>query len=279
MVLALLDGAADILISPHRSLHLVSWPAMKRDGRRLLESAAVALTPSLWSHLLLEPASARPSGIVAFGAPDGPVAEVLGWLPGAEQELAYAVEVFVDAGLASTAIVGPAATEQAFIDAVTRPTAPGTVLHLACHATTGSDGWVGGRPFLDGPADPLSAALVLTNGTISADELRRRALPFSEVVLGACSTGWRPTSVGEVELLADTALGLVASVIQAGASSVIASLPPAFDHAARDLLHQYHLNRIAGSPPASALCRAQASLLAAGRHAAASLVGFVAFGR
>lgn len=80
-ILALLDGATDILISPHRSLHLVSWPAMKWGGRRLLESTAVALTPSLWSHLLLEPAPARPSGVVAFGAPDGPVAEVLGGCP------------------------------------------------------------------------------------------------------------------------------------------------------------------------------------------------------
>lgn len=279
VVLALLDGATEILISPHGSLHLLSWPAIELGGRRLLEWSVVSLTPSLWSHLLLQPTPARPSGVVAFGAPAGPVAEVLGWLPGAEAELAVAVETFQTTGLPAVSMVGPAATEQAFFGAVAGATAPGTVLHLACHATTGSDGWVGGRPFLDGAEDPLSAALVLTNGSISADELRRRDLSFAEVILGACSTGWRPTSVGDVELLADTALGLVASVLQAGASSVIASIPPAFDDVAPDLMRLYHRYRLTGAPPAAALCRAQAELLAAGTHDPAAVVGFVAFGR
>ncbi len=278
-VLDLVDGASDVVISPHGLLHLLSWPAMKRRGVRLFESAAVSVTPSLWARSLLPPNSAVPAGVVAFGAPTGAVANRLERLESAENELRSTLALFEGHRLPTRSAIGPDATKQAFAGAMTAATAPGTVLHIACHATTGTDGTVQGRPFLDGPDDPLSAALVVADGVVSADDLRRQRLLFAEVVLSACSTGWRPAAVADVDLLADTALGLVASVLQAGASMVIASISPAFDEAAADLIQRFHANRLAGELPPLAICHAQRELLSSGTHDPAAFVGFAAFGR
>ena len=80
-------------------------------------------------------------------------------------------------------------------------------------------------------------------------------------------------------LAADSALGLVSSFIGAGATSVIASLPPVYDDAAPMVLQRYYQQRLAGQSPAAALCKAQAQLLAEGDLDLAAIVGYVAFGR
>ena len=278
-VSAMLDGAAHVIISPHGPLHLLPWAAIPLAGRRLLEGRAVSLVPSAWVLSTLPPPSGTPSGISCFGAPEGnAVLDRLGAIPGAAAELADLASLYERAGLTASAVTGAAATEQAFRDLVSRPVAPGTVLHVACHATTGPDGLVVGRPFLDGPEDPLAAALVLADAVLDADELRRLPLPFAEVVLSACSTGWRPTSVADVELAADSALGLVSSLLASGATSIVASLPRVDDEAAPTVLRRYHERRLAGEPPAVALCATQAALLGEGVLDPAVVLGFIAIG-
>lgn len=278
-VLELLDGATHLTVSPHGPLHLVAWPAMAWRGQRLLERVAVSVAPSLWSLALLGSTSPVPTAIVAFGAPEGPGMPPLGAIPGAGDELRAVVDQYAAVGLPATATTGAQATETAIRARMAQPIEPGAVLHLACHAMTGPDGAMRGRPFLDGPEDPLAAGLVLADGVLNADEIRRVRSPFAEVVLSACSTGWRPTEVASVGLIADSALGLVASFMQAGAGSVVASVPIVDDDAACVLLQRYHENRLRALPPATALCTAQRDLLAEGRFDATTIVGFAVHGR
>lgn len=275
----LLDGASDVIISPHGVLHLLPWPAIPLGGARLLEDRAVSLVPSVWTLSLLGPTPGPANGIVCFGAPEGDSMPPLGAIDGAAVELVDLGALYAGSGRTASVISGEDATEERLREVLSMPASAGTALHLACHAMTGSDGFIAGRPFLDGPADPLAAGLVLADGVLDANEVRRMRLQFAEVILSACSTGWRPTTVADVELAADSALGLVSSFIAAGATSVIASLPPVYDDAAPMVLQRYHQQRLAGRSPAAALCKAQAQLLAEGDLDLAAIVGYVAFGR
>ena len=273
-----LDGAPALVISPHGMLHLVPWAGLEWGGRRLLERSAVSLAPGLWALTLLAPAT-TPSGISTFGSPVHAPATGLDDLSGAADELVQVTALFAAAGLpAPEPIVGAGATEAAFRSlAPSAPGSPGRCLHVACHAVTGSDGRILGRPFLDGPDDPLAAGLVLTEGLVTADEIRRLRLPFTEVVLSACSTGWRPHAVGGIELLGDAALGLVAAFMEAGASSIVASTPLVDDDVAPALMVAYHQARLAGRRPAEALAAAQVEALEGG-VAPEKVVGFAVHG-
>ena len=58
-------AADSLLIAPHRSLHLLSWPALTFAGRRLFEHTAVGLVPNLTCMIdprrrLLDRAARRP---------------------------------------------------------------------------------------------------------------------------------------------------------------------------------------------------------------------------
>lgn len=281
-VIEFLDGAASLVISPHGALHLISWPALQLCGQRLLVDRAVSMTPSLWVQAQLSPAPTPPHGIVCLGDPAGELMPELGYIPHAATELRIVGDLYRAAERGTTSLTGTAATVAAFIALTDRldgqPAGQRLALHLACHATAGPDGIVGYRPFLDGPEDPLAACLILADGVVDADQVRRLRLPFAEVVLSACSTGWRPTRVDDVELVADNALGLVASFFAAGASTVVASLPPVEDAVAPEIFRRYHQNRLEGHSPSSALCATQASLLDEGHIEASQIVGFMAFG-
>src|SRR5262249_43921345 len=71
----------------------------------------------------------------------------------------------------------------------------GSVLHIVCPAAVAPD-------------EPLSSGLILTGSTLDAGEILQLGCGFPEVVLSACSTGWRPQTPHGLELAGDDALGL-----------------------------------------------------------------------
>src|SRR5439155_1921909 len=104
------------------------------------------------------------------------------------------------------------ATEAAFWELTGRDDAGQAVLHVACHGVLDAD-------------EPLSSGLLLTGSKVDAGELVTRRITTPEVVLSACSTGWRPQTTHGLELAGDDVLGLTASFLEAGARFVLVSVP------------------------------------------------------
>src|SRR5262249_44592943 len=131
--------------------------------------------------------------------------------------------------------------EDAFRDLVRLAGEGGTrgILHMACHGT-----------FVTG--EPLNSGLLLTGARVDAAELARMRLPFDEVILTACSTGRRPTAVGDVTLSGDDILGLPGALLEAGVTTVLVSITEAADGAARELAVRYHRHRLRGLRPLAA---------------------------
>jgi CHAT domain-containing protein len=144
-----------------------------------------------------------------------------------------------------------AATENAFWNMARGVTGRGNVLHMSCHGTIV-------------PNEPMSSGLLLYDSKVDAAEVARAALPFDEVVLSACSTGWRPAEVGDLVLDADEILGIPAGFLESGVNSVLVSISKAEGKAARALTTHYHRQRVAGNSPLFAFQSAQKYLLAQG---------------
>ena len=125
------------------------------------------------------------------------------------------------------------------------------VLHLSCHGTMVQ-------------SEPMNSGLLLFDSKLDAAEVASRPLPFDEVVLSACSTGWRPTNVAGMVLNADEILGIPGAFLEAGTRSVLVSISKAEDKAARALTTHYHRRRVAGDAPLKAMQAAQKQVLSAG---------------
>ncbi len=246
--------AGTLLVVPHGILHLLPWAAMTFAGTRLVQRTAVGVLPNLAALQLLDddpvaaPAQA-PSGAVLFGDPDYSGLDRYPPLSQAGPELDDLTGLYDDALLAPTRR-GPQATQDALLDLLDLPGSATAVLHVACHAT------------LD-VTEPLASGLVLTGATLDAAELIQRRCGFHDVVLSACSTGWRPQTAGGLALVGDDALGLVASFLEAGARSLVVSIPQAKDDVARAFSLAWHRHRRAGGTPVAAHCAAARELMAA----------------
>jgi CHAT domain-containing protein len=110
----------------------------------------------------------------------------------------------------------------------------------------------------------MSSGLLLADSKLDTAEVAAHRLPFDEVVLSACSTGWRPTKVADVPLNADEILGIPGAFLEAGARSVLVSIPKAEDRSAAALTTAYHRGRIAGQASLQAFQGAQRQLLVDG---------------
>lgn len=173
--------------------------------------------------------------------------------------------IYEEAGVALAApLLDDAATEKAFWDTARGVKGRGNLLHMACHGTIV-------------PNEPMSSGLLLCDSKVDAAEVARAALAFDEVVLSACSTGWRPAEVADLVLDADEILGIPAGFLESGADSVLVSISKAEGKAARALTTHYHRRRVAGDSPLHALRSAQKHLLAQGVPAGTWL-GFTLYG-
>jgi len=222
-------GEAALVLVPTGALHALPWAALPS-----LRGRPLVVSPSLsvWLNLARLPRSRRPKTAVIAG-------------PRLRHSAAEARDV---ASLLANPVVlqGRAATAKAALGAL-----DGAALaHLACHGHFRSD-------------SPLFSSLELADGPLNVYELQRLERPPEVVVLSACDLAVSGLHPG------DELLGFSAALLGMGTRTIIASVVPVPDAAARRLMLAFHRNLAAGEAPASALARAQAR---------AALAGFVCLG-
>lgn len=100
--------------------------------------------------------------------------------------------------------------------------------------------------------NPLFSSLRLRDGSLFAHEIEGRRLRASHVVLSACESGRVTVRRG------DEALGMTASLLSLGVSTVIAAGSPVPDEVAHSVMGDYHRNLAGGMDAASALAAATA---------------------
>jgi CHAT domain-containing protein len=257
-------SARSLVVIPHGLLHLVPWAGLVHEGKRLFERLPVAILPNLAAAVTDIPRS-RPRSATLLGVAHYPGFEKLGDLPNAPGEMTDIHGLYGEAGIA---VHGPLldedATEAAFWDIGKHVAGSGNLLHVSCHG-------------IIVPTEPMNSGLLLFDAKVDAAEVARAPLPFDEVVLSACSTGWRPSEVGDIVLTADEILGIPGGFLEAGVKSVLVSIPQAEGRAARALTTHYHRGRAAGDAPLLALQAAQKQMLQSGVRPCL-WVGFALYG-
>jgi CHAT domain-containing protein len=257
-------GADGLVVVPHGPLHLLPWPALACDGRRLFERCPVGVLPNLNCLVILGAIPARTPAIALLGAPSYQGLAGLAELPLAAEELFTAAQIFGDRVIGTW--VGGDATQEAYRNVLANPAGAHGILHLACHGDM-----VAG--------DPENSGLLLSDARLDASDIARRKIQFDEVVLSSCASGYRPTRVGGIELTADDMVGVPGAFLEAGARSVLVSIPPARDDAALAFMTLYYEHRAEDQPPMQALREAQLAMLSAGDYPAHLWAGFVLYGR
>jgi CHAT domain-containing protein/tetratricopeptide (TPR) repeat protein len=266
---ALLDdalSAESVVVIPHGGLHLLPWAGLGYKGRRLFDYCPVAVLPNLSCVMTLQTPPGPPPRVALIGAPTYQPGSGIAPLPWAEAELNAIADLYeARAGVVGVPMIRSLATEQGFRQLASAELATGAVLHVACHGT-----------FETG--EPMNSGLLLADGRLDTADLSRMRLPFNEVVLSACSTGFRPTEVQDVPLSGDDVLGLPAALLEAGARALLVSIPPARDDATLALMTLYHEHRAAGQSPLRSLRSAQLAMMATALYPAYLWIGFTLYG-
>jgi hypothetical protein len=236
LVAPLLDavGDAPLVIVPTGALHALPWGALPSFRGR-----PVTVAPSLSTWLDLHTRSRRRTGRTALVA--GPR------LRHASREVRDLAASRSDA----TVLTGKEATVEATLAALDGA----SLAHVACHGRFRAD-------------SPLFSALELADGPLTALDLQRLKRAPDLLVLSACDVALSKRHPG------DELLGLSAALIAAGTRTIVASVVPVPDAAARRLMLDFHRHVAAGAPPATALAAAQADL----RRDRSALAGFVCLG-
>jgi CHAT domain-containing protein len=255
-----------LVVSPHGSLHLLPWGGLTFKSKRLFEHVPIGIVPNLSCvpSLMTRP-SVSPK-MALMSPPDYSLLEGLSNLPGAERECEQIEKLYDEkCRLVGKALHGDEVTEEGFWSFARMAESKDGILHMACHGIIDFE-------------DPLHSGLLLSRTRIDASEIAMSSLPFDEVVLSACSTGWRPTHVKEVALSGDDILGLPGALLEAGVRSVLVSIPPADDEAGCAFMTRYHVHRLSGKSPLLALRATQMEMLREGLHDPAKWIGFTAYG-
>ena len=240
-------SADSLLVAPHGALHLLPWASIVFGGRRLFERVPVGVIPNLTCALALETPLVAAPRVALAGLATYPGLSNLGDLPGVGREL-DAVASMYSGRLLAPPLRDGAATEAAVRALAARDDAAGAILHLACHGTLDLQ-------------DPLSSGVLMIDGKIDAAEWAQMRLHYDEVVLSACSTGWRPMDAGRIKLRGDDILGLPGALLEAGARAIVVSIPEASDIGTEMFMTAYHRRRATGTPPLAAFCQTQRELL------------------
>jgi len=258
--------AKSLILVPHGLLHLVPWAGLLHKNERLFEHLPVGILPNLNAFLAMPEDLCKPNLVFMVGVSTYPGLESkLGDLPSVRGEMEDINSIYTKADVAvTTPLLDDTATEQAFWKTIRNVKGHGNVLHMSCHGTIV-------------PKEPMNGGLLLHDSKLDAAEIARARLPFDEVVLSACSTGWRPFEVDSLVLDADEILGIPAGFLESGVNSVLVSIPKAEGKTARTLTTQYHKQRIAGNSPLVAFQNAQKYLLAQGEPPS-KWIGFTLYG-
>ena len=253
-----------LLVVPHGELHLVPWAGLEvSQGERVFERTTVGLLPNLTALTVLD-IDAEPSRVALIGDPDRSGLRGVPELPEAGVEIDEIAALY-PGRLLSKPLRRRAATERAFWGLADRAGADAAVLHVVCHGDVDA-------------TEPLASGLVFTDSRVEAAEVAMRRLPFRDVVLSACSTGWRPDRAEELPLTGDDALGVVAAFLEAGARFVLASVPQVLDQAGRAFATAWHRHRLTGVSPLEAVRATQLELLERSDLPVRSWVGIAGYG-
>ena len=244
--------AESLVVCPHRALHLVPWPVLLHRGKRLFQRLPVGVMPSANACLLSPEVEHSCRQGAFFGVPSYQALEGFNPLMEGQHEINCLNERYHRAGrLLQPACSGMDATEAALVGMIRASGEADALLHVVCHGMTD-------------PEDPMRSGLILTDSVLDAGEIARIYPCPREVVLSACSTGFRPLQAGEFQLVADEVLGLPGAFMEAGAQSLLTSIPPANDKTASRFMLQYHDHRLASLSPLTAFCETQRVMLAQG---------------
>jgi CHAT domain-containing protein len=256
--------AKSLVVAPHRELHLLPWAGLTFQGKRLFEYLPVGILPNLSCISALQTHFSPRPRIALIGDPVYPSGVQAIRL--ARNQIETIAEVYGNrSALIGVPYVGEAATEEHFWQLVRDESNAGGILHVVCHGD-----------FVTG--DPMSSGLLLTNSKVDASELVRRRLQFDEVILSACSTGQRPSEIQGVDLTGDDIVGLPGALLEAGARSILVSIPPAREDAAMQFMTVYHDYRVQGLPPLAAVQKTQMEMLASPVYGPELWVGFTLYG-
>ena len=219
----LLAGRQRVLIVPHAQLGSVPFAALHDGQRCVAEELQIAFAPS--ARIALEALTRQPAAatrVLALGESTR--------LPHAARE-AHAVVRLLPQGWA---FVGSEATIENFFAHASRA----DVIHLACHGQFRTD-------------NPVSSALHLHDGPLTAETIETLRLPGATVVLSGCETAL--SDMGG----SDEMFGLTRAFLVAGAARVVAALWPVDDATTAELMSDFYAALRGGQSPAASLRQAQ----------------------
>lgn len=209
---------------PHGPLHGMPLHTLHVDGQVFIERNPVFFAPSasvllcLWEraeHRVREGGTVR-AGVFGCSLASGGFHE----LPRAPHEASFVATL---KGLEANLHLDGAVTRAALLEALENC----DLFHFVGRGFEGGDGW--------------SSGLQLANGeTINALELQQGKILASLVTLSGCRTGCRSWQTG------DEMLGLVPSLLQAGASSILASAWEVREPPTETLMQSFYGKAFAG---------------------------------
>ncbi len=238
-----LIGDRELIIAPTGALQALPWSALTG-----LAGRPITVTPSAtaWWRAATEPPSqpaARPAARLHLGPQEGdPPAKAPSdrrghtVLVAADRPHCAIPEVQALAARlpGSGALVGSHATVAATLSAMDGAKRA----HIAAHGTFRTD-------------NPLFSYLSMADGPMTVHHLTSLRKTPDLVVLSACDTGLSAVYPG------DELVGLTASLLGAGARTLVASIGPVEDTATQGLMMSLHHHLHSGAAPAAALASAR----------------------
>jgi CHAT domain-containing protein len=226
-----------LIIVPHGALHYLPFQALRLHGRYLIETHPIAIAPSarVAAQLIGQPPPA-PS-LAAFGNPR--IGDPFD-LPGAQAEVQELAGMFAR----HQVFTREQATKTRFRQAV----AQASIVHVAAHAVADQ-------------VDPLYSRILLATedgrrSDLEAHEIMQLALRGTALVtLSACESGLGRIASG------DEVQGFTRAFLQAGSTSLIASLWPVSDSATELLMRRLYRELSRGRDVQGAMQAAQLALL------------------
>jgi CHAT domain-containing protein len=241
-----LRGKTSLLIAPHSELHFLSFASLMQPqtDHFLVDRYDISYTPSatVWAQLKDRPARALPAGVLAL-APN------IQRLPATKDEVGAISRIY---GRRVVVKTGRDATSQALRSGLANA---GTI-HLATFGVLNKH-------------NPLFSFIELapdskSDGHLDVSEVFGLPMSGQLVVLSACQTAVGSGSLADVPP-GDDWVSLVQAFLQAGASTVVASLWPVEDRATADLMTRFHQARAQGASSSAAIARAQRAAIRTAR--------------
>ena len=227
-------GDAPLVVVPTGPLHALPWSALPS-----LRGRPVVVAPSLstWIALDARPQSRR-RRVVFVGGPR---------LRHATREVRTVAPLRPHAEV----LLGREATVEAALASLDGA----RLAHVACHGRFRAD-------------SPLFSSLELADGPLTALDLQQLERVPRTLILSSCDLALSERHPG------DELLGFSAALLAMGTRTIVASVVPIPDAAARRLMFAFRRALVTGSSPSVALARAQAGL----RGDLTALAGFVCLG-